>query len=136
MKKAIGLTHSGWRGTVGRIGRNTVEAMGKNYGSRPEDIIGVIGPSICQSCYEVSQDVAEKFEKDFHVTDALVYAKENGKYKLNLWEANRQIMLDAGMLPEHITVTGWCTGCHPDLLWSHRKTGNNRGSLAAFLCLK
>lgn len=46
VKKAIGLTHSGWRGTVGRIGRNTVEAMGKNYGSRPEDIIGVIGPSI------------------------------------------------------------------------------------------
>ena len=133
VKKAIGLTHSGWRGTVARIGRNTIEAMTQNYGSRPED---VIGPSICQSCYEVSQDVAEAFEKDFRLTDALVYAKENGKYQLNLWEANRQIMLDAGMMPEHITVTRWCTGCHPDLLWSHRKTGSNRGSLAAFLCLK
>ena len=50
VKKAIGLTHSGWRGTSARIGKNTVEAMTEHYGSRPEDIIGVIGPSICQSC--------------------------------------------------------------------------------------
>lgn len=136
VKKAIGLTHSGWRGTVTRIGARTVEAMTKNYGSEPKDIVGVIGPSICQSCYEVSRDVAEAFEKDFRATETLIYAKGNGKYQLNLWEANRQVMLDAGMIPEHITVTGWCTGCHPELLWSHRKTGGERGSLAAFLCLK
>ena len=136
VKKAIGLTHSGWRGTAARIGARTVEAMNESYGSRPEDIIGVIGPSICQSCYEVSRDVAEAFEKDFRVSETLIYAKGNGKYQLNLWEANRQVMLDAGMTPEHITVTNWCTGCHPDLLWSHRKTGGDRGSLAAFLCLK
>ena len=136
VKKAIGLTHSGWRGTSARIGKNTVEAMTEHYGSRPEDIIGVIGPSICQSCYEVSEDVAEVFLKSFRVSDRLVYEKPDHKFQLNLWEANYQVMVDAGMRPENITVTRWCTGCHPDLLWSHRKTGANRGSLAAFLCLK
>lgn len=136
VKKAIGLTHSGWRGTAGRIGARTVEAMVENYGSEPKDIVGVIGPSICQSCYEVSREVAEVFEKEFRMSSMLMYAKGNDKYQLNLWEANRQVMLDAGMLPENITITHWCTGCHPELLWSHRKTGNERGSLAAFLCLK
>lgn len=136
VRKAIGLTHSGWRGTAARIGKNTVETMEKAYGSKPEDIIAVIGPSVCQSCYEISEDVAEAFMRGFHVSDELVYAKGGGKYQLNLREANRQIMVDAGIKPEHITVTKWCTSCHPDLLWSHRKTGSDRGSLAAFLCLK
>lgn len=136
VKKTIGLTHSGWKGTVARIGGNTVQAMMDHYGSDPKDIIGVIGPSICQSCYEVSKDVADAFEAEFRVRDNLMYKKPNDKYQLNLWEANYQVMLDAGMLPEHITITDWCTGCHPDLLWSHRKTGGQRGSLAAFLCLK
>ena len=136
VKKAIGLSHSGWKGTVARIGANTVRAMMENYGSDPKDIVGVIGPSICQSCYEVSHDVAKAFQAEFRVTDKLIYEKANHKYQLNLWEANYQVMIDAGMVPEHITVTNWCTGCHPDLLWSHRKTGGDRGSLAAFLCLK
>lgn len=136
IKKAIGLTHSGWKGTVGRIGANTVKAMEENYNSDPKDIICVIGPSICQSCYEVSEDVALAFQNEFRTSDTLIYKKTNDKYQLNLWEANYQVMIDAGILPDHITVTQWCTGCHPDLLWSHRKTGNARGSLAAFLCLK
>lgn len=136
VKRAIGLSHSGWRGTVARIGARTVEAMEENFGCEPKDIIGVIGPSVCQSCYEVSRDVAEAFEKDFSVSETLMYARKNGKYQLNLWEANRQVMLEAGMKSEHITVTGWCTCCHPELLWSHRRNGKDRGSLAAFLCLK
>lgn len=136
VKKAIGLTHSGWKGTVQRIGANTIKAMIDNYGSDPKDIIGVIGPSICQNCYEVSEDVALAFQKEFRISENLMYAKPDYKYQLNLWEANYQVMIDAGMLPEHITITKWCTGCHPDLLWSHRKNGNDRGSLAAFLCLK
>lgn len=136
VKKAIGLTHSGWRGTAARIGKNTVETMQKAYGSKPEDMIAVIGPSVCQDCYEVSEDVAQAFIQGFRVSDKLVYARGGGKYQLNLWEANRQILADAGIKPDHITITEWCTSCHPDLLWSHRKTGSRRGSLAAFLCLK
>ncbi len=136
IKKAIGLSHSGWKGTVARIGENTVRLMQEHFGSDPKDILCVIGPSICQKCYEVSEDVAKAFEKEFRITERLIYKKPNDKYQLNLWEANYQVLIDAGITPEHITITEWCTGCHPDLLWSHRKSGNERGSLAAFICLK
>lgn len=64
--KAIGLSHSGWRGTVGRMGQVTLEKMKEVYGTRPEDIYAAIGPSICQDCYEVSGDVIEEFQKSFN----------------------------------------------------------------------
>ena len=57
VKKVIGLSHSGWRGTVGKIGRRTVELMQEQYGCSPADILAAVGPSICQDCYEVSEDV-------------------------------------------------------------------------------
>ena len=65
VKKAIGLSHSGWRGTVGKIGKVTIELMQKTYGSDPEDIIAAIGPSICRDCYEVSGDVIQQFRENF-----------------------------------------------------------------------
>lgn len=138
VKKAIGLSHSGWRGTVGKIGKVTVEMMQKEYGSDPKDIIAAVGPSICQDCYEVSEDVIEQFQKNFKEADwpQLFYKKENGKYQLNLWKANELIFREAGILPEHIAVTNVCTHCNSDVLYSHRTTGNQRGNLAAFLALK
>lgn len=138
VKKAIGLSHSGWRGTVGKIGKVTVEMMQKEYGSDPKDIIAAVGPSICQDCYEVSEDVIMQFQKNFKETDwpQLFYKKENGKYQLNLWKANELIFLEAGIVPEHIAVTNVCTHCNSDVLYSHRRTGNQRGNLAAFLALK
>lgn len=138
VKKAIGLSHSGWRGTVGKIGKVTVEMMKKEYGSDPKDIIAAVGPSICQDCYEVSEDVIMQFQKNFKETDwpQLFYKKENGKYQLNLWKANELIFQEAGILSEHIAVTNVCTHCNSDVLYSHRTTGNQRGNLAAFLALK
>lgn len=138
VKKAIGLSHSGWRGTVGKIGKVTIEMMQKEYGSDPKDIIVAVGPSICQDCYEVSEDVIEQFQKNFKEADwpQLFYKKENGKYQLNLWKANELIFLEAGIVPEHIAVTNVCTHCNSDVLYSHRRTGNQRGNLAAFLALK
>lgn len=65
VKRAIGLSHSGWRGTVGKIGKKTVERMEETYGSNPADIRAVIGPSICQDCYEVSVDVIDEFRQAF-----------------------------------------------------------------------
>ena len=81
---AIGLSHSGWRGTVNRMGKATIEAMRREYGSRPEELRCAIGPSICQDCYEVSGDVAVEFERAFagHEHEILI-AKENGKYQLD-----------------------------------------------------
>ena len=65
VKKAIGLSHSGWRGTVGKIGKNTVQLMQENFGSKPEDLLAAVGPSVCMDCYEVSEDVIEQFKEAF-----------------------------------------------------------------------
>lgn len=135
--RAVGLSHSGWRGTVGKIGKVTVELMHKEYGSDPCDIIGAIGPSICQECYEVSEDVAEEFRAVFPERDwsALFYKKENGKYQLDLWKANELIMLEAGLKRENISLPNLCTCCNPELLFSHRASKGRRGNLAAFMGL-
>ena len=135
VRKAIGLSHSGWRGTAAHIGAVTVRRMQKEYGSLPEDIYGAIGPSICQECYEVSEDVILEFQKTFPKGSwkNLFYRKENGKYQLNLWEANRQIMLEAGLTEEHISLPGLCTCCNPEFLFSHRASRGKRGNLGAFL---
>ena len=134
--KAIGLSHSGWRGTVKRMGRETIRVMGEEFGTRPENLYCAIGPSICQDCYEVSQDVAEKFIHAFPGHEnLLLIEKANGKYQLNLWKANEIVLLDAGVQREKIEVTDICTCCNPDLLFSHRASHGKRGNLGAFLCL-
>ena len=138
VKKVIGLSHSGWRGTVGKIGKVTVEKMEEEFGCDPADILGAVGPSICQECYEVSEDVIKKFRENYdeNLWPEIFYQKENGKYQLNLWKANESVFLESGILPEHIAVTNVCTHCNPDILFSHRTTGNERGTLSAFLALK
>lgn len=135
VKKAIGLSHSGWRGTVGKIGRVTVELMQQQYGCDPSDILAAVGPSVCRDCYEVSKDVIERFRESFaeKYWKDLFYQKENGKYQLDLWKANAIIFAEAGILPEHTAVTNVCTHCNSEVLYSHRTAGNERGSLAAFL---
>jgi len=119
------------------MGKVTIEALNREYGSRPEDLYCAIGPSICQDCYEVSEDVALEFKKAFagHENEILI-DKGNGKYQLNLWKANEIVLLEAGVLPEHLAITDICTCCNPDLLFSHRASHGRRGNLGAFLCLK
>lgn len=139
VRHAIGLSHSGWRGTVGKIGKITVERMGEEFGSKPEDIIACIGPSICKDCFEVGEEVVELFAKAFppKIHDRLFSPNgKPGKYQLDLWEANREILLEAGIRPERLQVTNLCTCCNPDYLYSHRKMGEKRGNLCAFLTLK
>lgn len=138
VRRAIGLSHSGWRGTVGKMAAATVEKMKECFGTRPEDIIAAVGPSICQDCYEVSEDVTSRFKEAFREEDwkDLFYKKENGKFQLDLWKANEINLREAGVLPEHIAVTNVCTCCNPKILFSHRVQGWNRGNLCAFLALK
>lgn len=136
--KAIGLSHSGWRGTVNRMGRVTLDAMKHSFGTDPADVIAAIGPSICVNCYEVGADTAEEFKKSFSNDqwDLILSKGCEDKYQLNLWKANELILKEAGVKPENIHTTNICTRCNSDLLFSHRKAGNERGNLAAFLCLK
>lgn len=137
-KKVIAMAHSGWRGTVEKIGGKMVQYMGQEYSSNPEDIICAVGPSICQNCYEVSLDVAEQFLEVFGKAygEILVYPKKNGKYQLNLHEACRITLLEAGILEEHLDVTDICTCCNPKFLFSHRASNGKRGNLAAVMMLK
>ena len=132
--RAIGLSHSGWRGTVSDIAAVTVRTMQGEYGSRPEELLVGIGPSICQDCYEVSEDVIEEFRASYEekLWMRLYREKGNGKYQLNLWEACRQNLLRAGVLPDRIEVTDLCTCCNPQIFFSHRASGGKRGNLAGF----
>ncbi len=138
VKRVIGLSHSGWHGTVEKIGEVTVRKMQETYGSNPEDILVAIGPSICQDCYEVSEDVILEFQKNYsnQYWNELFYKKENGKYQLNLWRANEIVLLESGIKREHIATTNLCTCCNPELLYSHRASKGQRGNLGAFLSIK
>ena len=136
--KAIGLSHSGWRGTVGRMGAVTLQRMQEEYGTDPANVIAAIGPSICQDCYEVSEDVIQEFQNTFEPKfhKQLFYRKENGKYQLNLWAANEIVLTEAGVPREQIAITNVCTCCNGDKLFSHRASQGRRGNLAAFLALE
>ena len=136
--KAIGLSHSGWRGTVNRMGKVTLEAMAQEFSTKPEDVIACVGPSICQDCYEVGPEVIEQFKINFDAKHhkTLFYEKPNGKFQLDLWEANRIVLKEAGVPEAQISVTDICTYCNPDLLFSHRRSAEKRGNLCAFLSLK
>lgn len=138
VQKAIGLSHSGWRGTVGKIGKITVETMRKEYGTDPADVLAAVGPSICQECYEVSEDVIEQFRINYEQKywEELFYKKENGKFHLNLWKANEIVFGEAGIKAEHIAVTNVCTCCNPDVLFSHRASHGKRGNLGAFMAIR
>lgn len=136
--QAVGNAHSGWRGTVQKMGEKMVERMGQEFGSEPEDLRAVIGPSICRACYEVEVAVIREFDLAFDEghRDALYDKKENGHYQLDLWQANRIILEEAGLRPEHICVSGVCTYEHQEQLFSHRYTNGRRGNLCAVIGLR
>lgn len=156
-KKVIANVHSGWRGTVGKIGAEAVRKMRREFGCEPEDIEAVIGPSICPDCYEIGEDVAREFfsflrepsireaagryrEYSGRFPEVMKRKKENrtvieGKYLLDLWQANQLVLLSAGIPYENIHVSGICTCCHPDVFFSHRASHGQRGSLSGFLAV-
>lgn len=136
--RAIALSHSGWRGTVAQIGRETIEAMGKTFGSKPEQILACIGPCICRDCYEVGAEVVDRFreERNGIDLDGVIEENRNGKYQLDLRKANEAILLGAGVAKEHLFVADFCTCCNREYLFSHRATQGKRGNLAAFFSLR
>lgn len=137
VRRVIAMAHSGWRGTAARIGAKMVHFLEEEYGCQAENVIAAIGPSICRHCYEVSEDVADAFWHTFSQEQAakLLDAKGGGKYQLDLWEANRIILTEAGILPEHLDITDLCTCCNHDKLFSHRASHGRRGNMGCFMCL-
>lgn len=135
VRRVVATSHSGWKGTVARIGEVTVQRMCADYGCRPENILAAVGPSIGPCCFEVDAPVYEAFST-MPLFDQGCYRQRGEKYDIDLWEVNRRILLEAGVAEAHLTVTDLCTRCHPDLFWSHRATGGQRGSLAAFIAIE
>lgn len=139
--RAIGLAHAGWRGTVAGIVKETVEAMAASYGCRPEDILVGIGPSIGPLKFEVGSEVAEEFSKEFGDQSPVVRPHPDpdlasqGKFFVDLWEANTLMALRAGVLRDNVVVSGWCTVSHPELFFSHRRDQGKTGRLLAGLIL-
>lgn len=135
VKKVVATSHAGWRGTAAGIAAVTVDKMVAEYGCRPKDILAAIGPSIGLCCFEVDSPVYDAFCQVEVFDDTCYTDNGGGKYHIDLWQVNRRWLLKAGVPAENVTVTDLCTRCHPDLFWSHRKTGDARGSLAAFIAL-
>ena len=135
--QVVGMAHSGWRGTVAKIGAKFVTYMQKEYGTKPERIIAAIGPSICQSCYEVGEEVADAFKKVFlpEEISLILDDKGRGKYQLDLWKANELILTQAGIDRANMDITDICTCCNSDKLFSHRASHGKRGNLGCFMCL-
>lgn len=138
--KAVGLSHSGWRGTSMLMGLRTVDKMVKVYKTNPADLICAIGPSICMKCYEVSFDVIDSINKSFRENNIdipdiskLYYEKDNEKFQLDLTYANRLILKAAGVKESNIYSADTCTCCNNDYLFSHRATNGKRGNLAALI---
>ena len=136
-KKAIALSHAGWRGTLAEIGKGTIEQMEIEFGSNPSDILIGIGASICKDCFEVGSEVADAFmEKLSYSSDFIKQSQSNDdKFFIDVRGINKQALINAGVLERNIEISDICTKTNPDTFYSHRAMGIERGSMAAFLVM-
>ena len=126
--KAIAAIHSGWRGTDEKIAVKTLKKL-KELGADAKNIYVAIGPCIGQCCYEVSEDVAKRFEEKHSI------AKGGGKYMLDLAKVNYDLALQMGVMEENISLSGICTACNNDLFFSHRAQNGKSGTLGGIICI-
>lgn len=136
--RAVGAFHAGWRGTAARIVEHGVETMQREFGSRPEDLLAAVGPSIGSCCYTVGEEVREKFEAEFPYAAELFHAVQakDGveQLRVNLWEANRRQLLAAGVSAKRIVLVAECTSCTVDRFgdrkyFSHRAEAGRTGRM-------
>jgi YfiH family protein len=124
-RRAVAAVHAGWRGTAVRAAGAAVQALRDVFGSRSSDIVAGIGPAIGPCCYTVGQDVREAFSDRPHLFS-------DGK--LDLWQANREALTEAGIPADNIEVAGICTRCESDRFFSHRaNSGQPAGRFAALI---
>jgi YfiH family protein len=159
-RRAVAAFHAGWRGTVKRIVEGGVGRMRLEFGSHPEDLIAAIGPGIGPCCYSVGEEVLSSFEaqflygrelfRDVYSTDAvrtkypMLFLTQRAPghspigpgLHLNLIEANRRQLLDAGLKPRSIQVIGGCTNCHPELFFSHRASKGHAGRMMSVIGIR
>lgn len=122
VRRAVGLVHAGWKGTLGKIPAKAIERMAAQFGSAPQDLYTAIGPGICVDCYEMGDEVYEQFSEEWGRADAdrILRRYSGGKYHLDLREANRLTLLEMGVPESHISVSNVCTMCNVDVFYSYR----------------
>ncbi len=135
VKKAITAVHSGWKSTLENISGEALELMKQIYKSDLKDLQIAIGPSICQNCFEVGEDVYGLFKTKYPWCDTYVDSR-NGKYYINLQQIISRVLTDAGVPDNNILVSGVCTKCNNDMFFSYRGDHKCTGSLTAIMMLK
>ena len=136
--RAVGIAHGGWKGTVRRIAAKTVLRMQREFGTRPEDVLAAIGPSIGPCCYEVGSEVERQFQEAFSGHEAALFSHPDavGGTHLSLWAANCLQLEEIGVLREHIDEARTCTACHHEDFFSYRADGGQTGRLGAVIALR
>ncbi len=123
----VAAVHSGWRGTVQNIAGQAVGLMCREFGAIPQNIKAAIGPSIGSCCFETGEEVANLFDEDLRTEIA------GGKFKVDLWQANKRLLHNAGLIDANIDVLEYCTMCHSDVLYSYRRDPESTGRMGAFI---
>jgi YfiH family protein len=133
-KKVVGIAHAGWMGTIRGVVGAAVQGMQSHYGSKPEDIVAGIGPSIGVDHYEVGMDVISQFQEKYeHDADKVLQTRNESTF-LDLWEANAIQLKNAGV--EQIQISGVCTACHLEDWYSHRAEKGKTGRFGALMALQ
>lgn len=137
VKRVVAAAHAGWRGTVKGIAERAVEAMVDRFACQVSDIRAAIGPGLSSCCFETHCDVPEALRTGLGDASQPLIAplQDEGKFSVDLKGANVCFLERAGLLTEHIAVSDACTGCAPELFWSHRMQGLHRGSMAAVIAI-
>jgi polyphenol oxidase len=132
----VAAVHAGWRSTMQRIAPEAVAALKQHFGSRADDLVAAIGPSLGACCGEMGKEVVELFRSAGHDDRTIErwFVREAGRQPhFDLWRANREQLERAGVLPDHIHVAGLCTRTHPDVFHSYRAAGRQAGRMAAVI---
>lgn len=124
INKAVGVAHSGWKGTVLKIASHLVSAMQREFNTNPNDLIVGIGPSGGPCCYEVGQDVIDEAASKFDISKVIIRRDE--KTYFDMWEANRITLIESGVKPQNIEVSGMCTITQNDTFFSARNGDGGR----------
>jgi YfiH family protein len=127
---AVAAVHAGWRGTLARAAARAIESLERDFGVHRENLLAAIGPAIGPCCYEVSLDLAERFETEIGPSVCMVHPRTP---RVDLWTANERVLRDAGMLPERIEVIERCTACDAEAFFSHRRDGARTGRQVGFI---
>jgi polyphenol oxidase len=131
----IAAVHAGWRGTVGLIAKEVVQQFNSHFSSSSQNIRVIIGPSIGPDKYEVGNEVVDAVMKSIPNPAQCLIKRPSGKYHFNLWEANRQILLECGILKENIDISGRCTFTEKEFLFSARREGIETGRIVSGIML-